>query len=186
MSTDQAEPHHGRDRPERHRKPGGRSQPERSGRPGHQRGQNQPVQDSPGRAVPMYPVIVGYDGSRSARNALAYAAGMARRQDQPLLAVCVMPAYGPATLQGVPVVRDAEAVERWLLTELDEVASPVGLRVHVRARWGSPARELSELAIAFSAQALVIGASTRSWHRLAGSVPGWLATHASCPVIVIP
>jgi nucleotide-binding universal stress UspA family protein len=37
-----------------------------------------------------------------------------------------------------------------------------------------------------SADALVIGASARFWHRTRGSVPGWLARHARCPVIIVP
>jgi nucleotide-binding universal stress UspA family protein len=170
---DQAEPYHGQDRPERHREPG-------------HLGQEQSAQDSPERTAPLYPVIVGYDGSRAARNALAYAAGMARRQERSLLGVYVSSTSGPAAAHGVPVARDTEAVERWLRTELAEVASPVGVEVHVRTRWGSPARELSALATELSADALVIGASARSWYRLGGTVPGWLAAHASCPVFVIP
>jgi nucleotide-binding universal stress UspA family protein len=111
---------------------------------------------------------------------------MAQRQDRLLLGVYVSSTSGTATAQGIPVARDAEAVERWLRTELAEVASPVGVEVHVRTRWGSPARELSALATELSADALVIGASARSWYRLGGTVPGWLASHASCPVFVIP
>lgn len=180
MSMDQAEPHHGQDRPERQPKPG------RHDQPGQPQGQDQRVQGGVEHAAPVYPVIVGYDGSGSARNALAYGAGMARRQDRPLLAAYIAPTSGPTTLPGAPVARDAGAFDRWLLTELDEVASPVGLQVHVRTRRGSPARELSALATELSAEALVIGAPARSWRRLAGSVPGWLTTHASCPVFVIP
>jgi hypothetical protein len=36
-----------------------------------------------------HPVVAGYNGSASARNALAYAAGMARRLGRPLLMVYV-------------------------------------------------------------------------------------------------
>jgi nucleotide-binding universal stress UspA family protein len=32
----------------------------------------------------------------------------------------------------------------------------------------------------------VVGAPAHFWHRIVGSVPGWLARHASCPVIVVP
>ena len=32
----------------------------------------------------------------------------------------------------------------------------------------------------------IIGAPTHVWHRMFGSVSGWLARHASCPVIVVP
>jgi nucleotide-binding universal stress UspA family protein len=58
--------------------------------------------------------------------------------------------------------------------------------VHVRTRRGSPARELAAAAEEFCADALVIGAPRHFWHRVAGSVSGWLARHARCPVIVVP
>jgi nucleotide-binding universal stress UspA family protein len=139
--------------------------------------------------VPVHPVIAGYDGSAPARNALAYAAGMARRLGRPLLVVYVT-SQGvycePLTGQVVGLLRDAEALERWLLAELDEVAGPAELEVHVRTRRGSPARELAALAADLSADALVTGAPAHFWHRLVGSVPGWLVRHASCPVIVVP
>jgi nucleotide-binding universal stress UspA family protein len=136
-----------------------------------------------------HPIIAGYDGSASARNALAYAAGMARRLDRPLLVVYVTSPgvyCEPLTGQVVGLVRDADALERWLLTELDQVTDPGELEVHVRTRRGNPARELAAMASEFSADALVIGAPGHFWHHVVGSVPGWLARHASCPVIVVP
>jgi nucleotide-binding universal stress UspA family protein len=81
---------------------------------------------------------------------------------------------------------DTDAVDRWLLSELDQVTGPVELDVHVRTRRGSPARELASLAAELSADAVVIGAPGHFWHHIAGSVPGWLTRHASCPVIVVP
>jgi nucleotide-binding universal stress UspA family protein len=117
---------------------------------------------------------------------MAYGAGMARRQSRPLLVVYVTSSYGLAAPQAARPPRSAEALERWLLTELDEVAAPADLQVHVRTPWGRPARELSAVAAELSADALVIGAPMHFWHRLAGSVPAWLTAHASCPVIVIP
>ena len=141
------------------------------------------------RSALAHPVIAGYDGSSSARNALAYAAGLARRLDRPLLMVYVTSPgvyCEPLTGQVVGLPRDNDALERWLLTELDQVADPSQLEVHVRTRRGSPARELGAMAAEFSADALVIGAPRHFWHHVAGSVPGWLARHASCPVIVVP
>jgi nucleotide-binding universal stress UspA family protein len=137
----------------------------------------------------VHPVVVGYDGSASARNALAYGAGMARRLGRPLLIVYVTSPgvyCEPLTGQVVGLVRDTESLERWLLTELDQVADPAELEVHVRTRRGSAARELATVAAEFSADALVIGAPRKFWHHIAGSVPGWLTRHASCPVIVVP
>ena len=93
-----------------------------------------------------HPVIAGYNGSPSARNALAYAAGMARRLDRPLLIVYVTSPgvyCEPMTGQVVGLLRDADSLERWLLAELDLTADSGGLEVHVRTRRGSPARELA-------------------------------------------
>ena len=136
-----------------------------------------------------HPVIAGYDGSASSRNALAYAAGVSRRLGRPLLVVyvCSSGVYcEPLTGQVVGAMRDTEAVERWLLSELDQVTGQVEVDVHVRTRRGNPARELAAAAEEFNADALVIGAPGHFWHRVAGSVSGWLARHARCPVIVVP
>jgi nucleotide-binding universal stress UspA family protein len=136
-----------------------------------------------------HPVVIGYNGSASARNALAYAAGMARRLGRPLLIVYVTSPgvyCEPLTGQVVGLLRDAETLERWLLTELDQAADAAELDVHVRTRRGSPARELAAIAAEFSADALVTGAPNRFWHHLCGSVPSWLARNARCPVIVVP
>jgi nucleotide-binding universal stress UspA family protein len=136
-----------------------------------------------------HPVIAGYDGSASSRNALAYAAGVAKRLARPLLVVyvCSSGVYcEPLTGQVVGVPRDSEAVERWLLGEVDQVTGDVDVDLHVRTRRGSPARELAAAAAEFNADALVIGAPTHFWHRIAGSVPGWLARHADRPVIIVP
>ena len=136
-----------------------------------------------------HPVIAGYDGSESSRNALAYAAGISQRLGRPLLIVyvCSTGVYcEPLTGQVVGVPRDTEALERWLLAELDQVTGYAEVDVHVRTRRGSPARELAAAAEEFSADALVIGAPKHIWHRIAGSVSGWLARHARCPVIVVP
>jgi nucleotide-binding universal stress UspA family protein len=136
-----------------------------------------------------HPVIVGYNGSASSRNAMAYAAGVAMRLNRPLLIlyVCSAGVYcEPLTGQVIGVQRDTEALERWLLAELDQVTGGAQLEAHVRTRRGSPARELAAAAAEFSADALVIGAPVHFWRRIVGSVPGWLARHARCPVIVVP
>ena len=136
-----------------------------------------------------HPVVVGYDGSRSSRHALAYAAGMARRLGRPLLlAYITSPSIfcEPLSGQVIAPARDSEETHRWLLAELDEVCDREGLDVRIVTWQGSPARELAAAADEFSADALVIGAPARVWHHVAGSVPGWLARHAHCPVIVVP
>jgi nucleotide-binding universal stress UspA family protein len=136
-----------------------------------------------------HPVIAGYDGSPSSRNALAYAAGMARRLGRSLLVIHVCSAgiyCEPLTGQVIGLPGQTAELEKWLLSELDQVTDRTGLDVHARTRRGSPARELAAAAAEEGADALVIGAPTRAWHHLAGSVPGWLARHARCPVVVVP
>ncbi len=145
------------------------------------------VQD-PGPA-PDHPVVAGFDGSPASRNALAYAAGMARRLERPLLVVYVT-ARGiycePLTGQVIRTASDHEQITRWLLAELDQVCDARDLQVHTATRCGTPARELAAAAAQYSADALVIGASTQAWHQVIGSVPGWLARHVRCPLIVVP
>src|SRR5580698_6625944 len=136
-----------------------------------------------------HPVIAGYNGSPSSRNALAYAAGMARRLARPLLVVYVVP-FGvycePMTGQVICALRDRSELDKWLLSELDEVCDREGLEVSVMARRGNAAKELAAAADSSSADALVVGAPGRRLHHVAGSIPSWLARHARCPVIVVP
>jgi nucleotide-binding universal stress UspA family protein len=136
-----------------------------------------------------HPVVVGYDGSSCSRNALAYAAGVARRLARPLLMVHVSSTgmyCEPLTGQVIGLPEHTGDLEGWLRAELEQVTDPAGLDVHVHTRRGSPARELAAIAAEHDADALVIGAPSRSWRRMGGSVPSWLTKHANCPVIVVP
>jgi nucleotide-binding universal stress UspA family protein len=146
-------------------------------------------QHHPVEPRPVHPVIVGYSGSAPARNAMAYAAGVAKWLERPLLVVYVItPGIYCAPLAGqvMGLTDNIRALERWLFAEFTEVANPTGLDVHVRAQLGHPAAELAAMAAELSADALVIGAPVHFWHRVAGSVPGSLARRARCPVIIIP
>ena len=156
--------------------------PERPGQPAPMRdGHAEP-------AIPAlrleHPVIAGYDGSASSRNALAYAAGLARRLAQPLLLVYVVPVgvfCEPVTGQVLCAPRERGELDSWLLAELDEVCDADGLEVSVMARRGNAARELAAAADSSSADALVVGAPGHWLHHLVGSIPSWLARHARCP-----
>jgi nucleotide-binding universal stress UspA family protein len=175
---DQAEPSSPQGQP-------GKPQPQKSSR---QDPRADPLGDRCPDAGLDHPVVVGYDGSASSRNALAYAAGVSRRLARPMLVVHVTPGVycEPLTGQVIGLPRARSETEGWLLAELDQVCDRAGLEVHLVTRRGNPARELAAVADHFSADALVIGAPGHRWHQLAGSVPGWLARHAHCPVIVVP
>jgi nucleotide-binding universal stress UspA family protein len=135
-----------------------------------------------------HPVVVGFDGSPSSRHALAYAAGMARRIGQSLVVAYIAPGVFCEPMTGQVIIEQTarEETERWLLSELDQVCDRTGLEVSIVTRRGNPSRELAAVADAVCADGLVIGAPGSIWHRIAGSVPGWLARHAHCPVIVVP
>jgi nucleotide-binding universal stress UspA family protein len=150
--------------------------------------ESQPV-PPPGKRESAHPVVIGYDGSPSSRNALAYAAGLARRLAQPLLIVYVVP-YGvfcePMSGQVICAGRERGELESWLLDEFDQVCDRDGLEICVMARRGNAARELAATVSSSNADALVVGAPGHRLHHLVGSIPGWLARHARCPVIVVP
>jgi nucleotide-binding universal stress UspA family protein len=186
------------------------TEPRRAGGPPDRPGQSQPPEApgeaaAPGQAAAPadadapeqtgecqeldHPVVAGFDGSESSRNALAYAAGVARRLERPLLIVYVTARAiycEPLTGQVVGTVSDEAAIRRWLIAELDQVCDTEGLEVLMTIRCGPPARELAAAAAECNADALVIGASSSTWHHVVGSVPGWLAKHAHCPVTVVP
>jgi nucleotide-binding universal stress UspA family protein len=153
--------------------------------------QDQPVRAPGGRepARPSHPVVIGYDGSPSSRNALAYAAGLARRIARPLLIVYVVP-YGvycePMSGQVICAARERGELESWLLAEFDQLCDRDGLEISVMARRGNAAKELAATVCSSNADALVVGAPGRRLHHLVGSIPSWLARHARCPVIVVP
>jgi nucleotide-binding universal stress UspA family protein len=162
--------------------------PGQPGEPQRQSPREEPLEDRRAAGRIDHPVIAGYDGSPSSRNALAYAAGVSRRLARPLVVVHVTPGVycEPLTGQVIGLPRARAETERWLLTELDQVCDRCDIEVCVITRRGNPARELAAVADQFSADALVIGAPRQRWHQVAGSVPGWLARHAHCPVIVVP
>ena len=213
---DQAEPHPAVEPqpPDRRRRPdrrqrAGRPQPEQQQRADQQERADRPPRPDPAPAAapgpgpdpgpglhvqdpgpaPDHPVVAGFDGSPASRNALAYAAGMARRLERPLLVVYVT-ARGiycePLSGQVIRTASDHEQISRWLLAELDQVCDAGDLQVRTTTRCGTPARELAAAAAQYSADALVIGASSQAWHQVIGSVPGWLARHVRCPLIVVP
>ena len=184
-------------------RPDKRDRADSSGRPPRQGardlpGERQPArqtspQDHPAHAPsarePAHPVVIGYDGSPSSRNALAYAAGLARRLAQPLLIVYVVP-YGvycePMSGQVICAARERGELESWLMAEFDQVCDREGLEISVIARRGNAAKELAATVSSSNADALVVGAPRQRLHHLVGSIPSWLARHARCPVIVVP
>jgi nucleotide-binding universal stress UspA family protein len=135
-------------------------------------------------------ILVGVDGSPTSLRAAAYAAGLARRQHSRLVAVYVAehatPMAGWVPEAGA-VVRDAAAeIDAELRRELAPAAERLGIDVeYVRAQ-GDPVSELSRIADALPADAVLVGASEQAGHRVIGSVAVRLVRVGRWPVTVVP
>ena len=135
-------------------------------------------------------VLIGYDGSEQAVQALHYAARAALRQDLPLTVVTAYTvptmAYAEAALTPVVPAEVARLnAARELLDEAREHLRDYSGAVDLRAEWGDAAGVLVKL----SAQAAVavVGARGRGGFigRLLGSVSAALPAHAHCPTVVV-
>jgi nucleotide-binding universal stress UspA family protein len=134
-------------------------------------------------------ILVGIDGSESSLRAGSYAAGLARRQGAQVIILFVHTQPGAGILNAglIEVHRQAQAD---LVTELradaERWADVLGVRFTFHERRGNPYLELVRLADELRVDAVVIGASMRSGHRLVGSLAARLVRDARWPVTVVP
>jgi nucleotide-binding universal stress UspA family protein len=134
-------------------------------------------------------IVVGIDGSRTSLRAGAYAAGLARRQGCRLLAVYVshLPASASMSADAAAAMTGAsrqvaEELERALLTR----AAEAGIAAEFRLVSGDPFTELTRIAAAERADAVVVGTSEHAGHRVVGSLATRLVRAGKWPVIVVP
>lgn len=133
-------------------------------------------------------VVAGYDGTPSSRDALAWAAGAARRSGARLVVAFVV-APAPAVSAVTPVAYSVATAQAEHAAALDDdIAHELrGYGVtweYVVAR-GDPALELERLAEAHRADLVVVGRSM-GLHLLGPSVPRRLLSRATRPVMVVP
>jgi nucleotide-binding universal stress UspA family protein len=135
-------------------------------------------------------IVAGADGSEASWRAVAYAAGLARRQNALLAVVFVQPVLGAAAALGVPVAAATGAVAEQLIGEIR--ASVERLRGVYNVRWqfvtfpGDPYNGLVRAADELKADAVVVGASEQAGHRIVGSVAVRLVKAGRWPVTVVP
>ena len=136
-------------------------------------------------------IVVGVDGSGHAATALRFAIDEARIRGATVEAVMAwhLPYYGGVA--GMPLPLDLEAIEASYHAELDAVvdaADATGLPSPVAKRLaeGTPAGVL--LDAAKDASLLVVGSRGRGGFvgLLLGSVSHQVASHAPCPVVIVP
>ncbi|MFJ2863420.1 universal stress protein [Kitasatospora sp. NPDC087314] len=136
-------------------------------------------------------ILAGLDGSDSSWRAIAYAAGLARRQGAALAVAYVQPVLAAATaLAGVAVEETTQEIADELLVALREAEHRV--REVWRVEWrfltvrGDPYAGLAKLADELRADAVVVGASEQAGHRVIGSVAVRLVKSGRWPVTVVP
>jgi nucleotide-binding universal stress UspA family protein len=138
-------------------------------------------------------IVVGIDGSATSMRAGAYAAGLARRQQARLVAVyvgstspmCITEPSAAAVLR----IAHSEAFEQTaadLRDEAEKKAREHGISITFIASRGDSLAELHRIARESCADAIVVGASAKAGHRIAGSLAVRLVRAGKWPVTVVP
>ncbi|MDJ0345214.1 universal stress protein [Streptomyces sp. H10-C2] len=135
-------------------------------------------------------IVVGADGSDSSWRAVAYAAGLARRQHALLAVVYVQPVILTGAIFGAPVAETTTEVAEDLMAEIRR--STERLQGIFDVRWefhtvrGDAYNGLVTAADQLTADAVVVGASEHAGHRIVGSVAVRLVKAGRWPVTVVP
>lgn len=140
-------------------------------------------------------IVVGTDGSDTAREAVRQAVELAKAVGAKLE---IVSAYEPVPTQRLERER-REAPEdlQWAITARGEVdatlsdaaqpAEEAGVQVHVYPRQGDPADAILDVAEEQEADLIVVGnkGMTGAKRFLLGSVPNKVSHHAPCSVLII-
>lgn len=136
-------------------------------------------------------IVVGYDGSESAQQALAWATEEAKLRNTELEIVAsweitsVMYSYGYVPSNFSVLEEDARKAVANMLAECAEDVRKAGVEVVTQVRHGQAADELAEAAK--DAALLVVGSRGHGGFAglLLGSVSAQLAHHAPCPLVIV-
>jgi nucleotide-binding universal stress UspA family protein len=134
-------------------------------------------------------ILVGFDGSPTSWHAVAYAAGLARRQGSRLLVVHVvgLPAVAAwAPSAGVMLEESLTEGAEELRDELEAQRGWHELDAEFRVERGDAFGALCRVADAERVDAVVVGASAQAGHRLVGSLAVRLVRAGRWPVTVVP
>jgi nucleotide-binding universal stress UspA family protein len=135
-------------------------------------------------------VVVGVDGSAASGAALRWAVDEARRRHADLEVFHTwsfpLTAFLPGTSAADVSIDDMDAAALELLHGATEAVDHDGVSIHYRVREGSVAHELTKAA--HFADLLVIGSRGTGGVKtfMLGSTSYQCATHAECPVVVVP
>lgn len=133
-------------------------------------------------------ILVAWDGSEHATQALAEAVDIARTQEARLTLLAVAAPLHLWPGQFVPPVTEADLREAASKVALEgEALVPAGVPVSSHVAYGHPGIELLKLATAANHDLIVMGSRGRGAMRSAvlGSVSHFVLNHARLPVLVV-
>lgn len=135
-------------------------------------------------------ILVGYDGSDSAKAALQQAAIMAKEYHAQATAVWVrepLPRHSdlPGEFEAEREAADDYFKER--CEEVVKVAKEHGIEIRCEMRAGHPAKTIVTLADEAGHDLVVVGHSDHSslWGRLLGDTADRISDHAHCSVLIV-
>lgn len=135
-------------------------------------------------------ILVGYDGSNSAKAALQQAAVMAKEYRAEISAIWVRePLPRHSDLPG-EFEEEAEAASEYFKhrkQEVETVAKQHGIEIRCESRTGHPAKAIVGAAEEGRFDLIVIGHSDHSglWGRFLGDTADRVGHHAHCSVLVV-
>jgi nucleotide-binding universal stress UspA family protein len=134
--------------------------------------------------------VVGVDGSPTSWDAFTWAAGEATRTHGRLIAVYVAPAVEPGAEFGAPIDFGAAELARdeivaALKAEVENRARTFDIQVGFARETGDPATALTRFSQSVEADLIVVGKSSKMFHRLAGSLGRRLVSRHDSPAIVV-
>ena len=135
-------------------------------------------------------ILVAYDGSATARNALAVASHLAKEDESWIKVLTVLPAYaGDLELVGVSKIKETiEGPGRKLLTEAQEIADQEDVHILTNMAQGEPYDKIVHVADDENCDLIVMG--RRGTHQLErefmGSVTARVIGYTTKDVLVVP
>ncbi len=135
-------------------------------------------------------ILVAYDGSASARNALAVASRLAKEDKSWIKVLSVLPGYsGDLELIGVSNIKETiEGPGRKLLAEAQEIADQEDVHILTNMTQGEPYDKIVHVADDENCDLIIMG--RRGTHRLerelVGSVTARVIGHTQKDVLVVP
>jgi nucleotide-binding universal stress UspA family protein len=140
-------------------------------------------------------MVVGTDGSETAREAVRQAADLAKRLDAK---VHLVSAYEPVSEGRLREERQSVPDDlQWMVNPREDVSATLeeaakdlegsGVKVEIHAREGDPADAILDVAEEQDADLIVVGnkGMTGAKRFLLGSVPNKVSHHAPCSVMII-